>query len=97
MQNAKQVYCKALSDDHVQVVENNTQHGDCQIVLMEERLTEEDQVELESEYQQNNDEEIAEKYQYPDFPVSTCIWCDREAFVLSNRLVVVEPVMWVWL
>ena len=50
------------------------QHGDCQIVLMEEdRLAEEDQVELENENQQKNDEEIAEKYQCPDFPVSTCI------------------------
>ena len=73
MQNAKQAYCKMFSDDHVQVAENNTQHGDCQIVLMEEdRLTEEDQVELENEYQLNNDEEKAEKYQCPDFPVSTC-------------------------
>ena len=70
MQNAKQAYCKTFSDDHdVQVAENNTQHGDCQIVLMEEdRLTEEE-VELENEYQLNNDE----KYQCPDFPVSTCI------------------------
>ena len=74
MQNAKQAYCKTFSDDHVQVAENNTQHGDCQIVLMEkDRLTEEDQVELENECQQNNDEEIAEKYQCPHFPVSTCI------------------------
>ena len=71
MQNAKQSYCIAFSDDHFQVAENNTQHdGDCQIVLMEEdRLTEEDQVELENEYQLNNDEEIAEKYQCPHFPV----------------------------
>ena len=67
MQNAKQAYFKTFSDDHVQVAEK---HGDCQIVLMEEdRLTEEDQVELENEYQQNNDE----KYQCPHFPVSTCI------------------------
>ena len=74
MQNAKQVYCKTFSDDHVQVAENNTQHGDYQIVLMEEdRLTEGDQVELENVNQQKNDEEIAEKYQCPDFPVSTCI------------------------
>ena len=64
MQNAKQVYCKTFSNDHVQVVENNTQHGDCQIVLMEEdRLTEEDQIELENEYQQKNelDKEIVEE------------------------------------
>ena len=82
MQNAKQAYCKTFSNDHVQVAENNTQHGDCQIVLMEEdRLTEEDQVELENENQQKNDEEIAEKYQCPDFPVSTCLQCDRETFV----------------
>ena len=73
MQNAKQAYCKTFSNDHVQVAENNTQHGDCQIVLMEEdRLTEEDQVELENENQLNDDKEI-EKYQCPDFPVSTCI------------------------
>ena len=74
MQNAKQAYCKTFSDDRVQVAENNTHHGDCQIVLMEEDgLTEEDQIELENVNQQKNDEEIAEKYQYPDFPVSTCI------------------------
>ena len=74
MQNAKQVYCKTFSNDHVQMVENYTQHGDCQIVLMEEdRLVEEHQVELENEYQLNIDEEIAEKDQCPHFPVSTCI------------------------
>ena len=74
MLNAKQAYCKTFSNDHVQVAENNTQHGDCQIVLMEEdRLAEEDKVELVNVYQQNNDEEIPEKYQRPNFPVSTCI------------------------
>ena len=73
MQNAKQAYCKTFSDDRVQVAENNT-HGDCQIVLMQEDgLTEEDQIELENVNQQKNDEEIGEKYQCPDFPVSTCI------------------------
>ena len=74
MQNAKQAYCKTFFDDRVQVAENNTHHGDCQIVLMEEDgLTEEDQIELENVNQQKNDEEIGEKYQCPDFPVSTCI------------------------
>ena len=74
MQNAKQVYCKTFSDYHVQVAENSTQHGDCQIVLMEEdRLVEEDQVELVNENQLNNGEEIAEKYHCPHFPVSACI------------------------
>ena len=62
MQNAKQVYCKTFSDDHIQVSENNTQHGDCQIVLMEEdRLTEDDQVELENGYEQNNNKELSEE------------------------------------
>ena len=56
------------------MAEDNTQHGDSQIVLMEEdRLTEEDQVQLEKEYQLNNDKEIAEKDQCPHLPVSTCI------------------------
>ena len=41
--------------------------------MEEDRLTEEDQVELENENQQKSDEEIAEKYRCPDFPVSTCI------------------------
>ena len=62
MQNAKQAYCKTFSNDHVQVAENNTQHGDCQIVLMEEdRLTEDDQVELENGYYQSNGEELSEE------------------------------------
>ena len=74
MQNAKQAYFDTFSDDHFQVVENNTQHGDCQIVLMEEdRLVDEDQFELENVYQQSNVEDIAEKDQCPLFPVSSCI------------------------
>ena len=59
MQNAKQAYCKTFSDNHVQVVENNTQHGDCQIVLMED--TEEDHIELVNDHQLNNDNELAEE------------------------------------
>ena len=70
MQNAKLAYCSTFSDEYVQVAENNTQHGDCQIVLMEDM---EDQVEVENEYQLNIDEELADKYQCPHFPVSTCI------------------------
>ena len=71
MQNAKQAYCNTFSDEYIEVAENNTQHGDCQIVLMEEdRLTEDDQVEFENENQLNNGEEIAEKDQCPLFPVS---------------------------
>ena len=62
MQNTKQAYCNTFSDDHVQVAENNTQNGDCQIVLMEEdRHTEQDQVELENGYDLNNDKELAEE------------------------------------
>ena len=43
------------------MVDDSTQHGDCQIVLMEkDRLTAEDMVESESKYQKNIDEELAE-------------------------------------
>ena len=72
MQNAKQVYhCKTFSDDLVQVAEDNIQHGDSQIVLMEEdRLTEEDQLELDIE---KKEKEKAEKDQCPHLPVSMCI------------------------
>ena len=39
-----------------------TQHGDCQIVLMEEdRFAGEDQVELEKENRLNNDKELSEE------------------------------------
>ena len=59
MQNAKQVYCNTFSDEHDQVAENDTQHGDCQIVLMED--TEEDHIELVNDHQLNNDNELAEE------------------------------------
>ena len=52
MQNAKQSYCNTFSDEYVQVAENNTQHGDCQIVH-----TEEDHIELVNDLQLNNDAE----------------------------------------
>ena len=59
MQNAKQVYCNTFSDEYVQVAENNTQYGDCQIVLMED--TEEDHTELVNDNQLNDDNELAEE------------------------------------
>ena len=52
----------ALSVHQIQVAENNTQHGDCQIVLMEEdRFVEEDKVELEKENHLNNNKELSEE------------------------------------
>ena len=63
MQNAKQAYCNTFSDEYVQVAENNTQHGDCQIVLMED--TEEDHIELVNDLQLNNDNELAEEVSIP--------------------------------
>ena len=59
MQNAKQAYCNTFSDGYVQVAENNTQHGDCPIVLMED--AEEDHIELVNDLQLNNDNELAEE------------------------------------
>ena len=59
MQNAIQAYCKTFSDNHVQVVESNTQHGNCQIVLMED--TEEHYIEFVNDHQLNNDNESAEE------------------------------------
>ena len=57
MQNSKQAYCNTFSDEYVQVAENKTQHGDCQIVLMED--TEEDHIELVNDHQLTNDNELA--------------------------------------
>ena len=59
MQNAKQVYCNTFSDEYVQVAENNTQLGDCPIVLLED--SEEDHIELVNDLQLNNDNELAEE------------------------------------
>ena len=59
MQNAKQVYCNTFSDDYVQMAENNTQHGDCQIVIMEDTV--EDHIELVNDHQLNNDNKLAEE------------------------------------
>ena len=59
MQNAKQAYCNTFSDEFVEVAENNTQHGDFQIVLMED--TEADHIELVNDLQLNNDNELAEE------------------------------------
>ena len=59
MQNAKQAYCNLFSNEYVQVAENNTQHGDCQIVLMED--TEVDHIELVNDLQLNNDNDLAEE------------------------------------
>ena len=59
MQNAKQAYCNTFSDEYVQVSENNIQHGDCQIVLMED--TEVDHIEVVNDHQLNNDNELAEE------------------------------------
>ena len=61
MQNAKQAYCKFFSDEYVQVAENNAQHGDCIVLMEEDRLVEEDQVELENGYHQNNGKELSEE------------------------------------
>ena len=59
MQNAKQAYCKTFSDEYFQVAENITQHGDCQIVLMEDTV--EDHIELVNDNQLNDDNELAEE------------------------------------
>ena len=59
MQNAKQAYCNTFSDEYVEVAENDTQPGDCQIVLMED--TEEHHIEFVNDHQLNNDNELAEE------------------------------------
>ena len=63
-----------------------TQRGDCEQVLMgKNALTKEHQEETNNEDCQEDDVSILVQ-----------VVCDRDAFVLSNRLVVVKPVMWVW-
>ena len=79
MQNAKQAYCKFFSDEYVQVFENNTQHGDCQIVLMED--TEEDHIELVNDNQLNDDNELAEEVSIK------CIWWSSEKMLFSIVLI----------
>ena len=59
MQNAKQVYCNTFSDEYIEVAENYTQYGDCQIMLMKD--TEEDHIELLNDHQLNNDNELTEE------------------------------------
>ena len=59
MQNAKQAYCNTFSNEYIEVAENNTQHGDCQIVLMEDTV--EDHIELVNDLQLNDDNDLAEE------------------------------------